>query len=498
MRQQDLTRLALEVRAWGSEPARFRWFEAPPVASLDHATGVLQQLGATDEHGLTPLGHALAKLPVDPRLGRVLLAGRAAGCARLAANLAALASERAFLRAPADLPGESDLDLPLAALDALDRGRSASDVARQFGADGRTLRQVVAMRDQLLRAVIDQRAAVVHGDVAAAASGAPQIATLLLTGFPDRVARRREPRGERLVLVGGRGALLDGRSCVRDAAFLLCVTMGANDRGRDPTVYSAVAIDPATLPTTETLVTNFDLSAEAVIQHIERRYLDLVMETRPAGALRDAAALAACLADATRSQPQRALRLDEDTMAWLTRLRWLAEALPDAGLPTLPELSGDGDVATSDVPDAIDVLCAGRRSWAALRRLDVVAELTAWLPWATQQLLAREAPSHWTLPCGVEAPVRYTLGHPPVISAKAQHFFGMHDTPRLAQGRVAVACELLAPNGRPTQVTADLAGFWRTSWLEVRKDLRGRYPKHPWPEAPTLQDARKGRRRRQP
>lgn len=495
--QQDLTRLTLEVRAWGSDAERFGWFERPPRASLMHATDTLARIGAVDSGGLTEVGRALAKLPVHPRLGRVLLEGARQGVPRLGANVAALASERDILRQRGESVGDSDLDARLAVLDAIDGGRPRGQVERHFGADARALRQVIAVRDQLFRAITPDRRAQKNGK-ATTTNAAALVPSLLLSGFPDRVARRRAPQSAKLVMTGGRGAVLDARSCVRDAQVLLAIHMGANDRGRDPTVYSAIALDPSTLPTTDVLVTSFDMASEAAVQHLERRYLDLSLAQRPSGKRRDAAAMATCLATATRNQPARALQRSEETTAWLTRLRWLALTLPDEGIPTLPELDGDHSAHDAGEADVFDVLCADRRSWAQLRRLDLAAELQNTLPWPIQQLLTTEAPERWKLPCGVQARVRYALDRPPVVSAKAQHFFGMAASPRLARGRATAACELLAPNGRPTQVTSDLAGFWTSSWLEVRKDLRGRYPKHPWPEVPTLEDARKGRRRRSP
>ncbi|MCO4763556.1 MAG: ATP-dependent helicase HrpB [Myxococcales bacterium] len=494
IRKQDLTRLLLEVRSWGVELPAFQWFERPPQPALDHADSTLRLLGAVDDTGLTAVGRRLAQLPLHPRLGRVLLAGADTQQTRLAAGLAALASERDLLRERRDTVGDSDLDLRLAVIDAVDRGLGLERAARQFGADARALRQVMAVRDQLVR-VITQRSEGARGG--ARPTGDSAAAKLLLSGYPDRVAKRRGPNSQRLLLVGGRGAELDRRSCVRTAPLVLAVTMAA--RQKDPIVYAAIALEPELLATEDVLTTRFDLDREAAVQQVERRYLDLPLSARPAGKLRDQSALSQALTEATRAHPERALRLDDAAQAWLGRLRWLARALPDAGLPDLHELDGSEAFAakgeSDETTDVLRDLCDGRRAWAELRQLDLAKWLTAWLPWQQRALLEKQAPERWKLPCGVSASVRYPTDGAPIISAKAQHFFGLTETPRLAQGRAPVRCELLAPNGRPAQVTGDIAGFWQSSWLDVRKDLRGRYPKHPWPEIPTVEQARKGRRR---
>ncbi|MHC4837223.1 MAG: ATP-dependent helicase HrpB [Planctomycetota bacterium] len=488
VRRVDLARAILEIRAWGAEPATFGWFEAPPASHVERAERLLVRLGALDAGGLTGVGRALLALPVHPRLARVVLEGCRRGCLDEATAVAALASERDIFREPPDHSDRSDLTIRLDALRHSEAG----------GRDGRldrgAVRAVTRVRDQLRKMArrLPEDAARAGGRVGPCDEQA--LTRLLLCGFPDRVARRRGAGESRFRLAGGGGARLDPRSVVRDADLILAVSMEAGRRGQhaEHVVRVASAIQRDWLETTTATETRFDEAEQAVRQRQVTRFLDLVLDERPAGADADPAQVAAALAEAAAPRPERAFRIDDDTRALLSRLRALAAWMPELGLPTFRELDTPQDAPT----DLVHMLCAGRRSFAELQRAPVRDALSGLLTHDHKAALARHAPSRMRLSNGVEARLSYDADGPPVLAARVQQLFGVRETPTVAGGRVKVVVHLLAPNGRPTQITQDLESFWRDSYQLVRKDLRGRYPKHDWPEDPThAKPSRPGRRR---
>ena len=466
IRRADLARTALELRAWGVDPLTFRWFEAPEPAQLARADALLRMLDAVGDVGITPLGQTLLTLPLDPRVARVVVEGHAAGCLTAAATAAAIITERDIFRAPPDVVADSDLQLRLDAL-----AGCIGDL------DARAVGGVRRVRDQLVRVAIGALGRPRRDEV-------PDTATLhrsLRAGFPDRVAQRRAPRSDRFRLAGGGGARLDPRSAVRDAPFVLAVAMDAGRRGEraEHVIRIAAAVDPASLPTTRAVETRFDSDRERVVQRRVTRYLDLVLDESHSADATDPTEISQALAAAVALRPQAAFRLNRDVETWLARLRSLAAWMPELDLPTFAELDGPGETT-----DVLRSLCAGARSFAELRRLDLRHALDGWLTHARRTALARHAPEHFALPSGRRGRLTYDPPNPPVLSATVQAMFGLFETPTVADGRVKVLVHLLAPNQRPVQVTQDLASFWRNTYPQVRKDLRGRYPKHAWPENP--------------
>ena len=467
VRRVDLARAALEVRGWGSDPHRFGWFEAPPAATLERADALLRRLGGLDEAGVTALGRTLLALPLHPRLGRVVAAGHAAGVLHDAAAVAALAAERDIFREPPDHSGDSDLLLRLELLDR--RGQAPRGVNRS------ALEQARRARDQLVRA-----AESVLGPCPRREADEPTLLRLLLTAFPDRVARRRAPRSERFKLAGGGGAVISPRSAVKDAEWILAVGLEGGRRGErsEHVIRIASAIDPAWLEVDRALETRFDADREAVVGRLVDRYLDLVVAERAAEP--DPVAAAVALAEAARAAPLRALTVDRDAEAFLGRLRWLAARRPDLGLPTFPELPGATEGAAAST--LIEAACAGRRSFAETRRVALCPLARGLMSRRAREQLASLAPTHVPGPRGRDLKLRYGPDHPPILEARIQHLFGLRETPRVAGAPVRL--HLLAPNGRPAQITDDLLGFWQNTYADVRKDLRGRYPRHAWPEDP--------------
>ena len=473
----DLTRATLEIHGWGADPTTFEWFEPPTTSGQAQADLTLKRLGAVNDGGLTTLGQQLLALPLHPRLGRVLIEGHRLGHVKEAAAIGALASERDLFRHPPDMVGDSDLALRLDVLDG----------QRVSGIDRGALRRVRQTRDQLLR--------VAHqalGRQPSAPWDERALVQALLAGFPDRVGRRRAPRSARFKLAGGVGAVQDDSSIVRDAEFIVAVVLAGGRRGEraEHRIRLAAALDPADLPIEEVIETVFEPERGAVIERRVRRYLDLVLDSRPTGNTPDAQAVGYALAQAICENPRQALQLDADDERLLARIRWLADKRPKLNLPTFAELDPDPSI---DTPGPfLQMICTGKRSLADLRKMRLTPLFRAQLGHQAQTL-DRLAPARLKLPDGQTARLEYSDG-PPVLAARIQQLFGWHETPLIAG--IPIQFHLLAPNMRPAQITQDLGGFWRSTYADVRKDLRGRYPKHYWPEDPLTATPRPRRRRR--
>jgi len=477
----DLAGPALQLLAWG-EPdlAAFDWFERPDPAALATAILLLRQLGAIDNRGVTALGRTMARLPVHPRLGRLLVEGQRHGRAREAALLAALLSERdPFPRGPRGAgprrASRSDLLDRLDALEAFER-RNAYEGDLNAGA----ARYVLRARDQLLE--------LTKRELAAGGKEGTEDSLLraLLAAYPDRVARRREPRSPRGVMVGGRGVRLADESAVLEAPLFLCVELDAGSSGTlsEALVRKASEVEPAWLPAERLRTTvdlAFDESRDRVAAWKRTRYEDLGFtgdliiaeaEVPPP----DAAETARVLAAAAAERLDRALPLDDpEVAAFLARVRSLADWMPELALPRFT----DGELR-----DLLPALAAGRKSFAELRRAPLLDILHGALSYQQLEAVRREAPERLEVPSGSQIRIAYEPGKPPVLAARIQEMFGLAETPRVAAGRVPVLLHLLAPNGRPQQVTHDLRSFWENTYRQVRKELAGRYPRHAWPEDP--------------
>lgn len=472
----DLAGPALQLLSWGeTDLAAFGWFEAPDPAALESALALLRRLGAVDVHGVTPLGTTLARLPVHPRLGRLLVEGHRLGRVREAALLAALLSERdPFTRSPRGTgPRRASRSDLLDRLDALETFESRS--WENEGLNAGAARFVLKARDQLFEIVRREL-----GPAPSAAQGDTPLLRALLTAYPDRLARRREPRSPRGVMVGGRGVRLAEESAVLEDDLFLCIDLDAGRSGpmAEALVRKASAVEPEWLPpeslTTETVLA-FDETRERVAAWKRTLYEDLVIaetEIPPP----DAAEAGRVLAEAAAARLDRALALDDpEVAAFLARVRSLAEWMPELSLPRFTE---------DEIRGLLPALAAGRKSFADLRRAPLLDVLQGALSYPQLEAVRREAPERLEVPSGSHIRLDYEPGKPPVLAARIQEMFGLAETPRVAAGRVPVLLHLLAPNGRPQQVTHDLRSFWENTYPQVRKELAGRYPKHSWPLDP--------------
>ena len=453
IRRVDLAGPALELLCWGEDPATFPWFEAPDPGALAAARRLLVDLGAVGPGGVTAIGRRIARLPVHPRLGRLLVEGQRLGFPVAAATAAAALSERTGPRDVARHASASDV------VDLVDAIASGAHPAS---------RAVLRSRDALLRALGASGGD--RGDPTEALGRA------VLAAWPDRVARRREPGGERAVLAGGRGARLAPTSAVRDAELFVCVDVDDAERGKgaEAVVRMASAVDPAWLGVDEAVELGFDADAERVSALRRRRYRGLVLSEQPT-ALPRGDAVAEVLFREAGAALGRVLPDTDGFRGLLVRLRALRAAFPDLDLPPIDE-----DFVRARLPE----LCEGRRSFGELRAAPWFDAVLGALPWRIREVLDREAPDAMTVPSGRSHALVWEDDRPPVLAVKIQELFGLAETPRVLGGRVKVLLHLLGPNGRPQQVTDDLRSFWDRTWPEVRKELRSRYPKHGWPEDP--------------
>ena len=555
--EADLAPLALELASWGARDAsELRWLDPPPAAMLASARNLLLRLGALDGSGrITRHGGQMARLSVHPRLAHMLLRAYDLGCLPLAADLAALLSERDLLRA---VGGSRDADIRSRL--ELVRGEGFAQGADRAGLQRarRTAKELV----QQVRAVAggDAReghgARIVSGDVTRgggghaaggrsaegaptggsaggrAAAGAPtggsaggravagvptggsaEAGLLLAFAYPDRVGRRRAGTdGARYTLANGRGAHFADVQNLGKQEFIVAVDL--DDRERDARILLAAPLSRDEIE--EHLSERFERadsvewsSREQVV--LARRVVRLdaiTLEERPLQDVPAEAARAAML------QGVRELGIDvlpwtrdaRDLQARMEFVRLLEERdrMPEGPAPVAAHTASSDDAAWPAVSDV--VLTETADVWLApwldgvtrrdhLARLSLPEILRALLPWEKQRRLDELAPTHLQVPSGSNIRIDYLDESAPAVSVKLQEVFGLHATPRIGGGRVPITFKLLSPAQRPVQVTRDLASFWRGSYADVRKDMRGRYPKHYWPENPLEAEATRGVRR---
>ncbi len=447
------------------------WLDPPPADAWRRALEVLESLGALDASGrITPLGRRLAALPVPPRLGRLATFAAEAGAAEAGAWAAAVLSEDQRLS-----PGEPDGDSDVTRLVRLARRRGDRRVAEVAKSLSRVLAAPSAGSGRAGQAQATSRGAGRELDPEGDAAHTV-VREALLHAFPDRVARRRENDPKRFMLAGGGDMTLADASTVRHGDFIVAVD-GAG--GARPTVRLASAIEPDWifgLPDAERLVTEtvdvrWNDRTERVEASESTRYRGLTLQRRALDP-RDQHEAGACLREAVRRTGLGRFTDAEALEKLMQRRRIAAQSgeLPPFGQAELDAL--------------LDQLCQGLVSFKEVKEADLLEAVTATLSYKERARFETLAPERIVLPSGRTARVKYVEDGPPRVSAQVQHLFGLTDTPAVAGGRVKCLVELLAPNQRPVQLTDDLAGFWTRTWAEVRKELRGRYPRHAWPEDP--------------
>ena len=464
--QTQLSALALELAAWGSPD--LRWLDAPPAGALASARDLLILLGALDPDGrVTELGQRILATGATPRLAAMAL--RASSALRaLACDLIALIEARSPLRAESGRA--DDFRLRLHALHAFRRDKRA---VRDSGADPAAL------------AAIDQAAAGWRRrfDVRAPAASADAlvVGNLLLHAFPDRVARQDADNPQRYALSNGRGADLHRNSQLYGEPWLIVADLRFDER--DSTILAAAPFDPDLLERdfasrfTQERVARWNRDKRAVETFEERRFAQLALERRSVPSS-TGDALPALLV-AVRDAGIDALPWSESARALRLRAACLRGWCPELGLP---DLSDAGLLASLE--QWLSPYLTGKTRLDALTSAMLGEALATRLDYALRKVLDEQAPESLPVPSGNARKLHYEPGEPPVLAVKLQELFGLADTPRIANGKVAVTLHLLSPALRPIQVTQDLRGFWERTYPEVKKELKGRYPKHPWPDDP--------------
>jgi ATP-dependent helicase HrpB len=468
--EADLASLALELARWGASDAqRLDWLDAPPAPMLSQARELLVRLGALDAQArLTGLGQELSRLPVHPRLGAMLLCARELRAVPLAAQLAAVLSEPDLLRhgagAGADA-GEPDLRARLELL----RGAELERMRRS----ARALESAVPG--------VQRRASV---------TGNEPVGALLAVGFPDRIGQRREgvPGREtapgRYLLANGRGAAFAHPSSLARAPFIVAAAL--DDREREARIDLAAQLPRAALEqlfaaeiTTQESF-GWDAREAAVLWRRVRRLEALVLEDQTRAAPDGPQTLAAML-DGLRQLGLDALPWDREARTLQARMQFV-RAL---SRPELADWPASDDAALSAGMDQwLGAWLAGITRREHLAGLPLREALAARLGPAQRRALEALAPRELAVPSGSHIQIDYLDDNAPCVAVRLQEVFGLEATPRIGGGAVPVTFKLLSPAQRPVQITRDLAGFWRSSYAEVRKDMRGRYPKHAWPENP--------------
>jgi ATP-dependent helicase HrpB len=483
----DLAAAVLQLWSWGeTEVMSFPWFQPPSQASVEAALALLERLEAIDGRALTPLGRTLARLPVHPRIGRLLVEGQRLGYLREAALAAAMLTERdPFLRSGSSTTAGNKMPRTAAAhvsrSDVLDRVAGLAE----YESNGRTETSAGSInpgaadfvrraRDQLVAEVLDLTGR--EGQAAAEQQQADGLLRALLAALPDRLAKRRDSSGGKGVMVGGRGVRLAPQSAVTGAELFVCVDVDAGQTEAIVRQASAVERDwlsPQRLRTVDEAF--FHPTQKSVVGRRRTYWEDLVLDEvnipAPTGEATATLLAEAALHDWDRVFPAN----DEAVKSFLARVRCLAGWMPELKLPVLEE---------AQLGEILGELCQSCRSFDELRRAPWLEILKAKLTYSQRETVDREAPERITVPSGSRIAIVYGAGRPPTLSVRIQEVFGLRQTPRVAGGRVPVVMHLLAPNMRTQQITDDLESFWANGYPRVRKDLRARYPKHPWPEDP--------------
>ncbi|MEI9984885.1 MAG: ATP-dependent helicase HrpB [Aliidongia sp.] len=450
----DLTPLALELAAWGtSDPAAVRLLDPPSAPAFAAARRLLHSLGALDPDGrITPHGRRMAALGLAPRLAHMVLASAELDDGALACAVAAVLSERDLAGRDADLRSRVEL---IAAPGGNDAARRAREVARRLARQARIAWQ----------------------DVGPSRAGA-----VLALAYPDRIGQRRAEAG-RFRLSGGQGAFLPETDPLAAAPFLVAADL--DGQMPDSRIWLAAPLtqDELELSLPERIAEEEDIWFEPATRSVQarrRRRLGALVLGETALKTPSPERVTAALLDHIRKSGLGILPASATAETLRQRIAFLAGLDgADAGWPKVDDAG-----LLAEIEQWLGPALAGKRSLGDLAALDLAALLRDRLDWQQQRELDQRAPTHLTVPSGSRIAIDYGRAGTPTLPVKLQELFGLAETPTIAAGRIRLVLELLSPAQRPIQVTSDLPGFWAGSYKAVRADLRGRYPRHPWPEDP--------------
>lgn len=474
----DLAPLALELALWGvADPAELRWLDPPRFGPFRQAQELLQSLAAIDATGrITDTGRRLAALPLHPRLGHLLLSAQEIGQTSLACDLAALLSERDLIRQPVTASLNDRLDL----LATWRRGGDSE--VRAEGGDPQSCRRIDQASRQWLRL----------GGGSTAPHEPMVVGSLLAAAYPDRIARRRAGQRERYLLASGRGASLAVDDPLAGSEFLVIAHLDGGQReGR---IFLAETLDIDTLRHEHSHMLTVEEAVEwneatGRVMAVQRERLGAIVVTEQPLTTASPELIRAGLLNGIRQRGLDCLPWDREARQLQARVQSLRAWQPNADWPDL------GDEALVADLNWLTPYLNGISSIDQLRGLKLPSILSALLGWERQQRLAQLAPETYTVPSGSRVRIDYRLGEPPILAVRLQELFGLTETPSICGGKIPLLLHLLSPAQRPIQVTSDLAGFWQRGYPEVKKELKGRYPKHFWPDDPLVAEPTRGIRK---
>ena len=462
IRTADLAPLVLDLFAWGVKtPNDLFWLDPPSATAWQHGIKLLDQLGAlTQQRQLNPIGQQMATIPAHPRIARLLLAAKEKDLLELGCELAALLTEPdPWYGQTATRQSDSDL------LDRLESFHRSPD-SREFSA--------IARANRYWRRYFKLSTSAGNPTVA-------QLACLLAAAYPDRIGKARCPGDKRYLLSSGQGARLGDKSALQNAEYLIAVNLRAvRDSEAEISLASALSSEVLQqlfpqLPWQQHCY--WDASEGRVIANQQQRLGELVINQRPIKP--DGEQTQQAIFTAIRTEGLNLLQFDKKSRNLLARLRFLQQhdrqhSWPDSSDQALRE----------SLENWLAPFLGTARNRGELQKIDLLSALKSRLDWQQLQRLDQLAPERLNVPSGSKIALQYPPNGAPILAVKLQEMFGQLDTPRIAAGQVAVVIHLLSPAGRPLQITQDLRHFWEQNYLEVKKEMKGRYPKHPWPDDP--------------
>ncbi|MEY3976586.1 MAG: ATP-dependent helicase [Pseudomonadota bacterium] len=468
--EADLMPLALDLAEWGVlDPTRLPWLDVPPRAVLESARDTLQALGALDLQGrITSHGRAMSSWPVHPRLAHLLLESRQRNVEREGARLAALLTERDILRRSEDVDITSRLDL----LDQPSRG---------IGIDHAVLARVRQLSTQFEKRMAEQR---MDDELVGNVRPYLDVGGLLALAYPDRIAQRRPGSNRQFLLANGKGAVIPSADHLGQSEFLVAIDL--DDRDREAQIRLAAKLSREMLEAatadrwqrkTETFWSSED---QCVVAREVVRLGELIIETKPRR-VDVAADLLRAMLDGIREMGLSALPWSDESRAFCARAE-MARRLDLPGTQTWPEMSDDA--LTQSIETWLSPWLDGITRRSHLAKLPLLEALQFRLGADGVRRLDEWLPTYLVVPTGSRIRIDYIDDLAPCASMRMQEVFGLAATPRFALGKIPVTFKLLSPAQRPLQITADLVSFWRNAYADVRKDMRGRYPRHYWPLDP--------------
>ncbi|OLF52146.1 ATP-dependent helicase HrpB [Pseudomonas chlororaphis] len=472
--QADLAGLALQLARWGMKPDEMTWLDQPPSAPFAQARDLLKRLGALDDAGqLSPHGSAMSELPAHPRIAHLLIKGNSMGLDDLACNIAALLGEKDILRGAG-----ADLHTRLSALSGEEHARRGSGSFQRVKQSARQYRSL--MRGRASSPVSE-------------ADHPRWVGCLLAFAYPDRLGLKRRASEAEYRLSNGRAAVFSEPDALTKHEWLVVADLGSRQGQREERIYLASDLDPALfddeLADLVSSVDEIDWDEREGGLKAERQLKvgQLVLATAPLPSVDEQARLLA-LVNLVRRKGIELLPWTPELRQWQARIGLLRQ---------LDIQNGQGDIRWPDLSDShlLDTL----EGWLApylgkvtrlshFSQLDLSSIVRNLLPWPLPQELETQAPQAIQVPSGSNIGIDY-LQHPPVLAVRLQELFGLAETPRIGHGKQPLTLHLLSPARRPVQVTQDLASFWRNTYAQVKKDLKGRYPKHFWPDDPLVAEA---------